>query len=136
MDHVKVFNQILTDLDQCISMLATTTCGVDRNNILNYMRSNINELYMMNNPNQYKIQPAVNDERTFTKEELATYNGKNGMPAYVAIRGIVYDVTNSPAWLSGTHLGLYAGNDLTAEFNTCHHDEIILKTLPIVGKLI
>lgn len=137
MSNAEVINQILTDLDRCITMLFTTTCGVDRNKILNYMRNKINELYIMNNPKEYEYRPTViNDDRTFTKKELTSYNGKNGMPAYVAINGVVYDVTNNAAWLSGTHLGLSAGNDLTKEYNTCHQNELILKTLPIVGKLI
>ncbi|WP_326521342.1 cytochrome b5 domain-containing protein [Faecalispora anaeroviscerum] len=48
------------------------------------------------------------------------YHGKNGIPAYVAVNGIVYDVTNSAAWRVATHFGLSAGKDLTTEFNSCH----------------
>jgi predicted heme/steroid binding protein/YHS domain-containing protein len=32
--------------------------------------------------------------RTFTAEELKKYNGKDGMPAYAAVDGIVYDLTS------------------------------------------
>lgn len=32
----------------------------------------------------------------FTLEELKKYNGKNGNPAYIAVNGKVYDVTNNP----------------------------------------
>lgn len=32
-------------------------------------------------------------EKTFTREELAKFNGQNGQPAYVAISGTVYDVS-------------------------------------------
>ena len=44
------------------------------------------------------VQPAINGTRAFTLEELAKYNGKDGNPAYVAVNGIVYDVTNNAAW--------------------------------------
>jgi len=33
--------------------------------------------------------------RTFNKNELAKYNGKNGTPAYIAYKGKVYDVSRS-----------------------------------------
>ena len=35
--------------------------------------------------------------KTFTRDELRKYNGQNGADAYIAIDGIVYDVTHSPA---------------------------------------
>ena len=34
-------------------------------------------------------------EKTFTLAQLAQYDGQNGQPAYVAVDGVVYDVTNS-----------------------------------------
>ncbi len=77
----------------------------------------------------------LNKTRLITLEELAINNGKDGNPAYVAINGLVYDVTNSPAWAAGTHFGLSAGNDLTKEFNACHVDKSFLASLPVVGFL-
>lgn len=77
----------------------------------------------------------VSTSRAITREELALSDGKNGNPAYVAINGFVYDVTNSPVWAAGTHFGLSAGNDLTEKFATCHIAESILEKLPIVGFL-
>ncbi|MBM7096736.1 cytochrome b5 [Bacillus sp. H-16] len=81
-------------------------------------------------------QPS-SDERTFTLEELAGYNGKNGRAAYVAVNGTVYDVTNNRTWAAATHFGLTAGKDYTAEFASCHAgQQAILATLPRVGRLI
>ena len=37
----------------------------------------------------------------FTLEELAAYDGQNGSPAYIAIDGVVYDVTDVPQWTNG-----------------------------------
>lgn len=82
-----------------------------------------------------QVQPAGNTTRTFTLEELAQYNGKNGTPAYIAINGVVYDVTNNAVWASATHFGLSAGKDLTSAFASCHAGSNILNKLPVVGNL-
>ena len=42
-------------------------------------------------------------EKTFTTTELAEFDGRNGHPAYVAVKGIVYDVSNVPQWKDGKH---------------------------------
>jgi predicted heme/steroid binding protein len=83
------------------------------------------------------IWNAITYERQdITLEQLSKYDGKNGNPAYVAIDGIVYDVTNNAAWAAATHFGLSAGKDLTRPFNSCHGASQILSKLKIVGKLI
>lgn len=80
-----------------------------------------------------KIQPK---QKVFTLEKLAQYDGSNGRPAYVAINGIVYDVSLEATWGGGTHFGLYAGKDLTAQFNGCHGGKLnILENLPQMGVL-
>lgn len=73
--------------------------------------------------------------RVFTLDELKTYNGQNGSPAYVAVDGIVYDVSDFPKWKNGQHHELTAGNDLTEEFANSPHSNSTLKKLPIVGIL-
>jgi len=70
-----------------------------------------------------------------TLEELAAYNGKDGKPAYVAVKGVVYDVTNVPAWKNGMHNGNAAGMDLTDVITRSPHGESVLTKLPVVGKL-
>lgn len=78
-----------------------------------------------------------NNERNFTVEQLAKFDGKNGMPAYVAVNGTVYDVTNNRAWAAATHFGLLAGKEYSQEFATCHEgQQSILTTLPVVGRLV
>ena len=70
-----------------------------------------------------------------TLEELAAYDGKNGNPAYVAVDGVIYDVTNAKGWDNGTHNGYSAGQDLTDAIQKAPHGESVLKDLPVVGTL-
>lgn len=64
-----------------------------------------------------KVTAALDKKEHFelTLEELAHFNGKDGMRAFVAVDGIIYDVTDSPAWKDGEHNGNLAGKDLTNE---------------------
>jgi predicted heme/steroid binding protein len=73
----------------------------------------------------------------FTLSELAQYNGDEGGLAYVAVNGIVYDVTDADGWENGWHQGLHlAGTDATAVFATSPHSQSLLDELPIVGTLV
>lgn len=88
------------------------------------------DIYYINND-----EPIM--EREFTLEELAEYNGTNGKPAYVAINGIVYDMSNIGPWSGETHFGLFAGNNLTDQFMGCHRGaQSVLGKLCPVGKLV
>jgi len=87
-------------------------------------------------PSSPPSAPAQGELPTITRQELATYTGRNGRPAYVAVNGTVYDVTNAATWSLGTHFGLPAGRDLSAEFASCHAgQQWILSTLEPVGRL-
>lgn len=74
-------------------------------------------------------------EKTFTTQELAKFNGKDGNKAYVAVNGTVYDVTGIDAWAAGEHHGNLAGKDLTEALKNAPHGEKVLANLPVVGKL-
>jgi len=74
-------------------------------------------------------------EKIYTLSELAAFDGTNGKPAYTAVNGIVYDVSNSPSWGGGTHFGLYSGKDVSSAFKGCHSTDIVLAKLPKVGIL-
>lgn len=75
------------------------------------------------------------EEKEFTLEELAQYDGSSGKPAYVAIEGIVYDVSKEALWAGGAHMGLKAGKDLTVQFKSCHGMAQIINKLPKAGML-
>lgn len=75
-------------------------------------------------------------QEEFTIDELSNYDGSKGKNAYVAVNGIVYDVSLQAKWGGGTHFGLYAGKDLTSKFMSCHGGMLqILNGLPQVGIL-
>ena len=77
------------------------------------------------------------EDKVFTTEELAMYNGQNGNPAYVAVDGVVYDVTDVPEWRGGDHWGRFtAGKDLTEEIKKqSPHGVGKLEGVPVVGTL-
>ncbi len=76
------------------------------------------------------------EELTLTLDELAQYDGKDGNPAYIAVDGVIYDVTDVALWKNGAHNGYTAGQDLTDEIkNISPHGVSKLKGLPVVGKL-
>jgi predicted heme/steroid binding protein/mannose-6-phosphate isomerase-like protein (cupin superfamily) len=73
--------------------------------------------------------------KEFTLSELAQFDGTMGKPAYVAVNGIVYDVSNNPKWSGAAHFGLTAGKDLSSQFESCHGVASKLAKLPRVGVL-
>jgi predicted heme/steroid binding protein len=74
--------------------------------------------------------------RTFTREELQKFDGREGRPAYVAFRGKVYDVSGSFLWRGGKHQVLHqAGEDLTEAMQEAPHGEELLARFPVVGEL-
>ena len=72
-----------------------------------------------------------------TTEELARFDGKEGRPAYIAYRGVIYDVSGSRLWKNGAHVMKHsAGNDLTTMLKNAPHGEDKVLALPGVGKLL
>lgn len=92
-----------------------------------------------NQPATPETNPNV-EAKSFTLAELAQFNGKNGNPAYVAVDGVVYDVTDSSLWPEGKHtpcnLDAIAGKDLSDVIKQAParmRDD--LKRFPVVGQL-
>ncbi|MDD2900292.1 MAG: cytochrome b5 domain-containing protein [Desulfuromonadaceae bacterium] len=72
----------------------------------------------------------------FTLEDLASYDGKEGRPAYFAFEGQIYDATQSVLWRQGVHIGRHnAGNDLTEALKLAPHGREKVTALTVVGKL-
>lgn len=110
----------------------------ERNEYINQMEESTENFirYMEQELEEQSVNTKSNEMPEFTLDELAYYNGSGGRPAYVAVNGIVYDMSNKAGWGGGTHFGLYAGRDLSTEYNKCHLGvQVILKSLPQVGIL-
>jgi predicted heme/steroid binding protein len=76
------------------------------------------------------------EQRTFTRDELAGFDGKEGRPAYVAFQGKVYDVTGSLLWEQGEHEDEHsAGVDFTDDLEFAPHNDDVLAPFPLVGVL-
>lgn len=72
-----------------------------------------------------------------TLEELKEFDGQDGKDAYIAVDGIIYDVTDSPLWKNGEHNNFSAGNDLTEEIkNVSPHGVANLERVPEVGRIV
>lgn len=71
-----------------------------------------------------------------TMEELSIYDGKDGMDAYIAVDGKIYDVTGVSAWTGGTHNGNMAGTDVSDVIQNAPHGYSVLDDLEIIGELI
>lgn len=76
-------------------------------------------------------------EKTFTRDQLAGYDGRGGGEAFVAFEGTVYDMTDSPMWIDGDHESEHqAGTDLTEGMADAPHGSESLHGFPAVGVLI
>ncbi|MBP1758438.1 MAG: hypothetical protein H6Q61_687 [Firmicutes bacterium] len=128
----------LQEISDIIDCLYVTPNACARNQLLNRLRKQTSHLSKLmqgfpSGENQISPQPPVT--RVFTAAELSQYDGRNGNPAYVAVNGTVYDVTNIAAWGGATHFGIVAGTDATSQFAVCHAGQPVLGKLKVVGKM-
>ncbi len=80
-------------------------------------------------------------EKTFTLADLAQFDGTDGRPAYIAVDGVVYDVSGSARWPEGRHtscnLAAMAGKDLSTEIDQAPPSmRKLLERLAVVGALV
>jgi predicted heme/steroid binding protein/YHS domain-containing protein len=80
-------------------------------------------------------------EKVFTAEELKKFDGKKGQPVYVAVDGVVYDLSGVKYWKGGSHMNMHeAGGDLSDDIKSrapkgIHKGGAILSRYPKVGVL-
>lgn len=80
------------------------------------------------------------EDTVYTLEELTKFDGQNGNAAYVAVDGVVYDVSDSRLWPEGVHgscsLGASAGGDLSELIQKAPASmRALLEKMPVVGRL-
>lgn len=136
---MNIIHEYLNEMEGTIDCLYTISNSCVKNKLLNRLRRNISNLSMLVQglySGENGSSPQLGAARLFTPAELSRYHGRDGNPAYVAVNGIVYDVSNVAAWGGATHFGLTAGRDLTGEFASCHAGQPILGKLKAVGKMV
>lgn len=86
---------------------------------------------------QKTLVPAMDDNGACTLDALAQFDGIDGHPAYVAYKGLIYDMTGSRLWKNGSHMMKHAaGNDLTDILRTAPHGDDKILAMPLAGKLL
>lgn len=81
----------------------------------------------------------MQEQKEFTLRELARFDGKEGRPVYVAFGGVVYDVSQSPLWKTGSHFKRHLpGTDLTDQMGCAPHGSDVLgrEGIEAVGTLV
>jgi len=80
-----------------------------------------------------KARAEIPGNRVFDPMTLAAFDGKSGVPAYIAHKGRVYDVSRLELWKNGLHMRHFAGRDLTDALRKAPHGEEKLEPLDVVG---
>ena len=71
----------------------------------------------------------------FSKAQLALRNGQDKPEVWVALHGVIYDVTKSRLWNKGKHYEHWAGQDMTKELEEAPHTDRVFERFKVVGKL-
>lgn len=71
----------------------------------------------------------------YTKSQLALRNGQDKPEIWVALNGLIYNVTESRLWRNGQHYEHWAGQDLTEELADAPHTEMVFEQFKVIGKL-
>lgn len=78
----------------------------------------------------------MDKEKEFDEKTLAANNGQDGNPVYISHGGRVVDVSKSPLWAGGIHMGRHhAGTDLTLDIEAAPHGTEVLDRYPQIGRL-
>ena len=117
-----------------VLLLITTACSTAKEEIPANIDKEMTEEVVEQIPEEAMIEDT--EMIKLTIDELAMYNGEDGQPAYVAIEGVIYDVTGIPAWTGGKHNGNMAGQDLTEAIKKAPHGDSKLEILKIVGEIV
>lgn len=70
-----------------------------------------------------------------TRQQLALRNGQDKPEVWIAYKGLVYNVTHSRLWKTGTHYEHWAGQDLTDELVDAPHTEKVFSKFEPIANL-
>lgn len=73
---------------------------------------------------------------SFTRSQLALRNGQDKPEVWVALHGVIYEVTLSRLWRNGKHYEHWAGQDLTDELKDAPHTEKVFDKFKPIGRLL
>lgn len=105
-----------------------------KNNLVEVMERVCNQINSYLDEVSFHNKKRDNEMLQLTEKELSLYNGENGMPAYIAVDGTIYDITDVPQLKDKNHLVVKAGADYSEVFKKCHNgDKNILSKLKVVG---
>lgn len=79
--------------------------------------------------------PVPDNLPIYTKSQLALRNGQDKPEIWVALKGVIYDVTDSRLWSNGKHYEHWAGQDLTDELKDAPHTDAVFGKFTAVGRL-
>ncbi|HAZ26392.1 MAG TPA: cytochrome b5 [Algoriphagus sp.] len=74
--------------------------------------------------------------KDYTRQQLALRNGQDKLEVWVSYKGLIYDVSASRLWKTGTHYEHWAGQDLTEELKDAPHTEKVFEKFQPIGRLI
>lgn len=77
-------------------------------------------------------------DRVVSRSELQRATGERGTRKWIAVKRVVFDVTECPKWRLNLHEGLhFPGQDLSEEIADAPHSESVFRhdCIEIVGRL-
>jgi len=137
---ISMITNSINSMEKTIDDLIYVKDSNTKRKLINRLKNQVSNIKLMATELQtlsstINLQMGMDNPQRLSRTELEKYTGKDSMPAYIAVDNVIYDVSNVSAWGGATHFGLSAGQDVTAQFNSCHGGQSILQKLPIVGEV-
>jgi len=84
-----------------------------------------------------RAEARIEDLKSFTLEDLGSFDGTEGKPIYISYKGKVYDLSTSPLFQGEKRMRCHvAGKDLTQDIEIAPHGEDLVFGFPVVGRLV
>ena len=73
--------------------------------------------------------------KEYTLHQLALRNGRDREEVWIAVEGLIYDVTESRLWREGQHYEHWAGQEMDEELEEAPHTRRVLEKFKVVGSV-